>query len=237
MHPTNPPPTIAKDLFQGSLLALPMLFSTIPFGITYAALGIKMGLGPWKTILMSVLVYAGSAQLLAVKFAGLQIGSLEIWYNTTALNSRHLLYSIRTAEKWKKLSFLKKMLGAYFLTDEAFLAGEASKRKGGHNFWFFIGTAVTLWIFWQISTIAGVLLYDQIEKLISLEFLFIIMLTAFTAKGFKHGANLVTVLTILAVFLLFPGVPANLQILCYSALGLIAGFFALRFFPLPKNTL
>ena len=58
------------EFLQGLRDMLPMLLGAMPFGIIYGSLAGAAGLTPWQTIGMSLLVFAGSAQFIAISLLG-----------------------------------------------------------------------------------------------------------------------------------------------------------------------
>ena len=56
---------------------LPLLVGAIPFGIIFGSLAVSAGLTPWQTVGMSLLVFAGSAQLAALPLIA---AGAPIWY-------------------------------------------------------------------------------------------------------------------------------------------------------------
>ncbi|MFH0914325.1 MAG: AzlC family ABC transporter permease, partial [Chloroflexota bacterium] len=55
-----------SPLMQGMTAALPICLGYIPVGIAFGVLAQKAGLSPLEIGLMSILVYAGSSQFIAV---------------------------------------------------------------------------------------------------------------------------------------------------------------------------
>jgi len=70
---------------------LPLLISVIPFGLILGALSADKGLSPLETMLMSGLVFAGSAQFVAAGLWHHPLPVLAIVASTALINSRHLL--------------------------------------------------------------------------------------------------------------------------------------------------
>ena len=58
--------TRRKEFTGGLRNILPLLLGSIPFAIIYGALAVTSGLSPAAAAAMSALVYAGSAQFVAV---------------------------------------------------------------------------------------------------------------------------------------------------------------------------
>lgn len=100
--------------------ALPLILGYTPVGFAYGVLAQKSGLSNVNTILMSLLVYAGSAQLIAVGLFAAWANPLTIVLTTFIVNLRHVLMSAALApylKTWSKVSLA--LFGAQ-MTDETF---------------------------------------------------------------------------------------------------------------------
>ncbi len=91
------------------------IFIGIAFGVMYAEKGYSF---LWA-ILMSVLVYAGSGQYLAVNFFVPGISFLHIIFMTLMVNVRHIFYGISLLEKFNKIG-RKRWYMIFALTDETY---------------------------------------------------------------------------------------------------------------------
>ena len=91
------------------------LFIGIAFGVMYAEKGYSF---LWA-ILMSVLVYAGSGQYLAVNFFVPGISFVQVIFLTFMVNIRHIFYGISLLEKFNKIG-LKRWYMIFALTDETY---------------------------------------------------------------------------------------------------------------------
>ena len=81
-----------KLFFDGAKSAIPICLGLIPIGISYGLLALRAGLTQFETVLMSILVMAGSSQLMVVGM----IGKATVLAMITAVffvNLRHLVMS------------------------------------------------------------------------------------------------------------------------------------------------
>ncbi len=108
------------SITKGMRQAVPIVFGYIPIGFAYGVLAQKSGLGVFAGIGMSALVFAGSAQLIAVGLFAAGASALSILITTFVVNLRHLLMSAALAPKlngWKKWQIA---LFGFQMTDETF---------------------------------------------------------------------------------------------------------------------
>lgn len=100
--------------------ALPVVMGYLPIGFAYGVLAINAGLSIFQTVLMSIIVYAGSAQLIAVSFLAQSIHPISIIATTFIVNLRHLLMSAALAPHLREWKQHQVALFSYELTDESF---------------------------------------------------------------------------------------------------------------------
>lgn len=91
------------------------LFIGIAFGVMYAEKGYNF---LWA-VLMSLLVYAGSGQYLAVNFFVPGISFLHVIFMTLMVNIRHIFYGISLLERFHSMG-KKRWYMIFALTDETY---------------------------------------------------------------------------------------------------------------------
>lgn len=143
--------TEASGVWKGVRQALPIVMGYLPVGFAYGVLARKVGISEWNTVLMSVLVYAGSAQFIAVSLLAAAASPVSIVLTTFIVNLRHLLMSAALAPYLRNWTRLQQALFAFELTDESF-ALHARRFPEGRT-----GTAETyaLNVTAQLSWVAG----------------------------------------------------------------------------------
>jgi len=99
----------------------------LPIGFAYGVLAVNGGLSTFQTVLMSIIVYAGSAQLIAASLFAQMISPFSIIATTFIVNLRHLLMSAALAPYLQSWKNVQVAIFSYELTDESF---------GVHSLWF-----------------------------------------------------------------------------------------------------
>jgi 4-azaleucine resistance transporter AzlC len=117
-----------KILKDGMAAAWPICLGYAPIGLAFGVLAQKAGLAPWEIGLMSVLVYAGSAQFIAVSMIEGGAQAIPIILTTFTINLRHLLMSSSLAVHLQRLGRGWLSLYAYGVTDESFALNMARFR-------------------------------------------------------------------------------------------------------------
>ncbi len=112
----------AAAFLLGVRALLPMLLGVAPFGVIYGVVALQSGIPPLAAVLMSSLVFAGSAQFLLAQLIGAGAPALLSIGAVGLINLRHALYSASIAAVLHTLPRRWKVLLAYLLTDEAYAA-------------------------------------------------------------------------------------------------------------------
>lgn len=151
----------------------PVLAGVVPFGMIFGVAGVAKGLNVLETSGMSLLVFAGASQLAAIELMANHAPLAVAIATALVINLRMLMYSASLAPHLAESPVWFRALCGYMLTDQAyalsvsrFLDGRELDRK----VWFYMGAALTLWIVWQIATLAGAILGAGIPAGWHLEF-------------------------------------------------------------------
>jgi 4-azaleucine resistance transporter AzlC len=99
---------------------MPIVLGYVPIGFAYGVLAQKAGLSVPSTLLMSLFVYAGSSQLIAVGLFASGAQPLSIVATTLIVNLRHLVMSASLSPHMRKWRKSEIAAFAYQLTDETF---------------------------------------------------------------------------------------------------------------------
>lgn len=185
---------IKSPWLRGLTAAMPIVLGYLPIGFAFGVLAEKAGLLTIHIVLMSVIVFAGSAQLIAVGLFSAQIAPLSIIVTTFIVNLRHLLFSAAifpNLAHWRKT----ELAGfAYELTDETFALHSTrfSKHKIEKAEVFAINvTAHIAWIAGSLLGAAAGGLVVEIEPL-ALDFVLPAMFIALLVMQTKKYAQMIT---------------------------------------------
>lgn len=151
--------SITTDSFyQGIKDCIPTLLGYISIGLAFGVIGITSNLSILEIFLLSVLVYAGSAQFIfcALYVAGAPISIIII--TTFIVNLRHFLMSLTVAPHLTRYSSLRNIGFGSLLTDETFGVAVTKlmkeNRLGGR---WMDGLNITAYLTWIAScTIGGI---------------------------------------------------------------------------------
>ncbi|WP_298783709.1 AzlC family ABC transporter permease [uncultured Marinococcus sp.] len=138
---------------SGLIQGLPIAAGYIPAALGFGLLGANSGLSIFETALMSIIIFSGAAQYMAIGLITAGAGLYSIWISTFLINIRHLLMSASAKQILFSASKWKQGVLAFGLTDEVFALISAKRNKTTANFG--IGIFLAAYISWVIFSCAG----------------------------------------------------------------------------------
>lgn len=145
-------------LIDGASGAWPICIGYFPIGLALGVLAQQAGIPWWAVAMMSLLVFAGSAQFICVAMLAAGAAPLAIVYTTFVVNLRHTLMSSALAVCLAGVSRRFLALFAYGVTDESFAVNMTRFRAGGWDRWRALITNHLANLVWILATITGALL-------------------------------------------------------------------------------
>ena len=221
------------QIFKMGIFAVaPHMLSVIPFGIICGAIGIEMGFSPYLVYAMSIIIFGGASQIV---FLQLLSGGASTFIAVTSvgvINSRHLLYGAVLSEYLEKLSLLKKLIISYFIVDQGFAESNKFFQKNKdqiNNHYHLLGTGITMWVCWQISTILGIILGSFIPDELGLKFAVPLTFIAILVGELRKVDHVIVILVSGISSLLFFEAPLKSYIIISPIIALFAASLVLRF--------
>ena len=137
---------------------LPVLTGFTFLGIAYGILMNSKGYGFGWTLLISSLVFAGSAQYIAVTFLTTVFNPVYALLMTLIINARHLFYGLSLLDKYKNTGRLKPYL-IFGLCDETFsIVCSTEPPEGVSRRWFYFCITLLDHIYWVTGSVIGAVL-------------------------------------------------------------------------------
>jgi len=215
---------------DGVAAAWPICLGYAPIGLAFGVLAQKAGLTPAEIGLMSLLVFAGSSQFIAVSMLSGGAGAISIVLTTFTVNLRHLLMSSSLAVHLRRLNAGWLSLYAYGITDESFALNMTRFREESWDWRRALVLNHTANLAWIASTIiggyggrfipAGAFGIDY-----ALPAMFICLLVLQLRGGLYVAVAIISGLLAVAFSLMFPG---NAYIVAATAVAATIGVFLLR---------
>ncbi len=152
----QPAPRGAAVARESLRLALPIVLGYVPVGFAYGVLAVKSGLSPLNTVLMSLVVFAGSAQLIAVGLFAAGAPPLSVVLTAFVVNLRHLLMSAAVAPHLAGWPRRLLPLFCFQLTDETFALHLSRFQRKDTDRAVTIGVNMVAQAAWVAGSVLGV---------------------------------------------------------------------------------
>ncbi|MCW2293616.1 4-azaleucine resistance transporter AzlC [Pseudomonas sp. BIGb0408] len=217
-----------QEFLQGLRDMLPMLLGAMPFGIIYGSLAGAAGLNAWQTVGMSVLVFAGSAQFIAISLLGGGATLAVLWLTTLVVNLRHALYSATLQPFVRHLPKRWRMPLAFWLTDEAFAVVQqryARSDDSPDKHWYFLGAGLAMYGNWVGCTLIGLLFGQAVPNLAAwgLDFAMIATFVGIVVPMLRNRPQVAAALVAAVVALIFHDLPYKLGLMAAACAGIVVG--------------
>jgi|TARA_B100000242_G_C42961712_1_gene446030 predicted branched-subunit amino acid permease len=222
----------SKIFLRGITDVLPHMLSVIPFGIITGAIGVEFGFDPLLVYATSLIIFGGASQIIFMQLLSGGASSLVAITSVGVINSRHLLYGAVLSEYLEKLSFIKKLFISYFIVDQGFAESNKYLKKNNSQInlhYHVLGGGVTLWLFWQISTISGIILGSFIPEELGLKFAIPLTFLAIVVNDLRKLDHVFVMLVSGFASLILFDAPFKSYIILSPVVALIAAFTMLRF--------
>jgi len=224
-HPKTNTSSRSRDFLLGIRDQAPILLGVAPFGVIFGALAISAGIPPLESQAFSLLIFAGSAQFIAVGLIAEGTSALIVVLTIFVVNLRHMLYSASMAPHFKALPVRWNLSLSWLLTDEAYAMASTRYRQGPikNAHWYTLGTGLALWATWQASTAVGIMLGAGIPNSWNLAFALPLTFLALLAPTLTDRASWAAAVTGGLLAVLFATWPFKLGLFIAALAGIAAG--------------
>jgi 4-azaleucine resistance transporter AzlC len=215
-----------EEFWAGCREMAPVLLGTIPFGLVAGIVSVASGLTPLQGVALSVLSFSGIAQLVTCQLIAAGSPAPVTVMAAAIVSLRLLMYSAAIAPHLTHLSPRWKLLLSFLMTDQSFAVsvkhfsepGDARRRH-----WYFLGAALTLYLFWQAAVIVGVVAGAQVPADWSLDFVVVLTFIALLVPAVRTRADLAAAIVAFGVALAAAGLPYRVSLVVASIGGIAAG--------------
>tara|TARA_B100001093_G_scaffold515866_1_gene593230 strand:+ start:2723 stop:3418 length:696 start_codon:yes stop_codon:yes gene_type:complete len=221
-----------KIFIKGIFDVSPLMIPVIPFGIIFGVIGMDLGIGPYMTFGMSIIVFGGASQIVLLQLFSGGASSLVILSSVGAVNSRHLLYGAVLSEHLSGLKLFWKIVLSYILVDQAFAVSNQyfkKDKKNKNKHYHLLAGGMTCWSIWQISTLLGIFLGSVVPEELGLSFAIPITFLALLIDDFRKFNNVIVMLTsgLIATFG-YQTIPFKAYIIVAALSALCVAFFLIN---------
>ncbi|ECC9829063.1 branched-chain amino acid transport protein AzlC [Salmonella enterica subsp. enterica] len=214
---------------QGNKDAMPLLLGLLPFAVLTGVSAIQAGMTPWVALLSSLLLMSGASQIAAATLMTAGAAPFVVIATHIAINFRYAIYSAGLSQLKLYFTPLTKLAAAQVLIDQTyaltFLRSQAQPLSAKEKTLYYFGTALPMWLVWQVGTAVGIISGPLIPADWHLEFAITLCFISLLIPMLKNGPIVIAAAVAGVVSAFTCGWPYNLGFLFSMAVGVLAGGF------------
>lgn len=228
-------PDNRQALLAGARACIPLAPGVLLFGMVCGAAAAGVGLTPGQSFALSWLVFAGSSQIVATQLFAAGAPGWVVVLTGWVVNLRFMMYSATLAQHFRGTTRLERWLAGYLLTDQAFAVTLARVLDGRKDIpWFFLGIAATLWVFWQVASLAGIFLGALVPASWSIDFVIALTFIGVLAPLLRDRAMAAAAVSggLTSVYLVLP---LKLNLMAAALIGAAVGIALEKLWPKSRS--
>ena len=204
-----------RGVAQGFMKCIPLGVGVFAYGLVFGVLAVQAGMSPLQAQIMSLTVFAGASQLMALELWSAHLPVLAITATTLAVNLRHLLMGAAMRDWLVRLPPSRSYLSVFFMTDESWALSVREMAQGKKDAGFLLGAGLCIYVFWNASTGVGATMSSLVDRyfadpaVLGLDFAFTAVFIALLIFFWRGRSQIPVWLVAGAVawiaFMLFPG--------------------------------
>ncbi|MFZ9628032.1 MAG: AzlC family ABC transporter permease [Ilumatobacteraceae bacterium] len=153
-----------NGLREGRRAMRPVAAAIAVWGIVTGVAMVNAGLGLWPSLLMTFLVYAGSAQLATTPLLAASTPLPVVWVTAALVNVRFVIFAAAARRSFADLPFRQRVVAGYLNGDLGFALfsqrfGDAATGTPEQHGFFYACNSMN-WVTWEVASIAGIFLGD-----------------------------------------------------------------------------
>jgi predicted branched-subunit amino acid permease len=226
---------IRRESFGAGVRAvMPALVATGTWGLVTGVAMVKIGMTQFEALGMTLLVFAGSAQLAALPLIAADAPIWVVLLTATVVNLRFVIFSAGLYPYFARYTLGRRLLLGYVTSDVGFAISlqrwtaararneDVDELAPTRRVWFFLGIAAGNWFSWQVMSILGIFLAGKVPGAWGLEVAAILALIALTVPMLNGKPNVVGALVAGAVAVAGAALPLKLGLVAAVIAGIAA---------------
>ncbi|MET3134836.1 putative branched-subunit amino acid permease [Oxalobacteraceae bacterium GrIS 1.11] len=204
---------------------VPTLFGIAAWGLVVGIAMVKTGLSIPQAMAMTLLVFAGSAQLASLPLIAAHAPIWVIFATALVVNLRFVIFSALLAPHFADLPWYKRFSLGYVagdMTVALFLQRYPSDQAEVGKLSYLKGLLYPNWLAWQVGSIAGIFLGSTVPPEWNLGFAGTLAIICITVPLVVSRAALCGVLVAAAIAVLAAGLPYKLGLLLAVLVGMVS---------------
>lgn len=213
------------DFLTGIKEAMVAAAGLIPFAMLVGLTMIEVGYSGGQAVFMSAVMFSGAAQLAAIELLAAGATPLVVVLAALTVNSRFMMFSASIAPHFARFSTRVRWLFAYLLADLHYALTIAKNEQEEISlFWYYLGSALGVYLIWVLSTLLGVLVGARIPDTLELDFT-ISLVFIYLLLSLVDGAEDVIVAAIAGgLAVAASGLPHDAELLVAPLIAVLIGY-------------
>lgn len=216
---------------EGFVEAVPMGIGIAAWGLVAGVAMAKSGMGVPLAILMSILVYAGSAQIASLPLISAGAPMWVVWVTTLCVSLRFMAFSFHYRPYFADLPRPRRLALSFLMGDSSFalFIQRFPEPVAGQDYQdYFLGSALLTFGVWQVSIITGIVMGHGIPASWNLGFAGTMALLALTCTQLRSPVTSVAAVVAGCAAVAAYALPLKLNIIVAIAAAVAFGVLADR---------
>ena len=145
------------ELRKGFADFIPVGLVIFAYAVVFGILAVNSGLSITESCVMSLTVFAGASQFMALPMINEGASVLALMTMALMVNMRHLLYGLNIGRKFASASTGTLLGVSMGIVDETYAFNTIGPGKSRSTPSYFMGTALCAYFTWNIGTLIGAL--------------------------------------------------------------------------------
>jgi predicted branched-subunit amino acid permease len=218
-------PDVDKRLFRaGVRIGLPTMFGIVAWGMVVGVAMIKAHLSIPQALAMTLLVFAGSAQLASLPLIAAHAPIWVVFITALVVNLRFVIFSALLAPHFSHLPWYKRLYMGFLsgdVTVALFLLKFSGPEPAIGKLSYLQGLVYPNWLSWQVGSIIGIFMGSQIPAAWGFGFAGTLAIICVTVPLVLSRATLCGVIVAGVVSVMAVGLPYKLGMLSAVMLGML----------------
>lgn len=210
---------------EGLKVGMPTLFGIGAWGLVVGIAMVKTGLSVPQALAMTLVVFAGSAQLASLPLIAANAPIWVVFATAVVVNLRFVIFSALLAPHFAHLPWKQRFALGYVtgdMTVALFLQRFPNAAPERGKLSYLKGLMYPNWTAWQVGSIAGIFLGSAVPPQWNLGFAGTLAIICITVPLIVNHAALCGVVVAAATAVLAHGLPYKLGLLAAVLLGMLA---------------
>ncbi|RJG15338.1 AzlC family ABC transporter permease [Massilia cavernae] len=223
--PADEDPAIYREGFK---VGIPTLFGIGAWGLVVGIAMVKTGLTVPQSLAMTLLVFAGSAQLASLPLIAAGAPIWVVFATSLVVNLRFVIFSALLAPHFSHLPWKQRLALGYVsgdMTVALFLQRFPTEAPALGKLSYLKGLLYPNWAAWQVGSIAGIFLGSAVPPEWGLGFAGTLAIICITVPMVINSAALCGVVVASATAVLAYGLPYKLGLLAAVLAGMVTAMF------------